>query len=107
MVSIDNHELSTYLQQYPDHWIGLSDTDNEGSFAWVNGNGLEFGSTFNEDPWAAGEPNVRFVFCIENIFNSFFIWKYNKHMLYLHIVYAKYSFKRILRILIMEKTVFI
>ena len=68
MVSIDNHELSTYLQQYPDHWIGLSDTDNEGSFAWVNGNGLEFGSTFNEDPWAAGEPNVRFVFCIENIF---------------------------------------
>jgi hypothetical protein len=57
LVSIDNSDLATFMKQHVDHWIGLSDIDAEGTYVWANGNSLEFGSAFGEEPWSSGEPN--------------------------------------------------
>ena len=50
------------MKKHPDHWIGLTDYEIEGSFNWVHGKALEFGSNFEDDPWASNEPNVRIVY---------------------------------------------
>lgn len=57
LVSIDNSDLAAFIKQHVDHWIGLSDLDDEGTYKWVNGNSLDFASALGEDPWNSGEPN--------------------------------------------------
>ena len=64
LVSIDNSDLATFMKQHVDHWIGLSDIAAEGTYVWADGNSLEFGSAFGEEPWSSGEPNVRNFFAL-------------------------------------------
>ncbi len=73
LVSIDNSDLAAFIKQHVDHWIGLSDIDEEGTFVWANGNSLEFASALGEDPWNSGEPNVRYSF---NLVLDFYVLKY-------------------------------
>ena len=59
LVIMDNSELWMYLRKCRDCWIGLSDEGSDGTFKWVNGDSLKFGSVYGQDPWHSGEPNVR------------------------------------------------
>ena len=65
LVVIDDPILAEYFVQKVDHWIGLSDLDNEGTYTWVNGNGLGFAGTPGEAPWGFGEPNVRILYKLQ------------------------------------------
>ena len=69
LVSIDNSDLAAFIKQHVDHWIGLSDLNDEGTYVWANGNSLDFGSALGEDPWNSGEPNVRYSFILASNFN--------------------------------------
>ena len=85
---VDNAELATYFAQKVDSWIGLNDLETEGTYTWVNGAGLEFGSTFGEDPWGQREPNVRTCLYIHHWLTSLIIllssWTFLEIILYLY-----------------------
>ena len=65
LVSIASADLATFLRTESksrggDHWIGLNDMEEEGTFEWANGMSMEF--ALGEEPWNSGEPNVRYFF---------------------------------------------
>ena len=60
LVSVMSTDLATFLKPHVDHWIGLSDIDNEGAYVWVNGHPSEW--LLGYEPWNSGEPNVRYCF---------------------------------------------
>ncbi len=53
LVTIETEDENAFLAESgnPTSWIGLSDTDTEGTFLWVNGKSATI------SPWNEGEPN--------------------------------------------------
>lgn len=52
--SSDEQKIVIELLEYgskPQYWIGGTDKDSEGTWKWVNGNGISYSN------WASGEPN--------------------------------------------------
>ncbi|XP_077861537.1 salivary C-type lectin 2-like [Saccoglossus kowalevskii] len=65
LAKLDTETSNTYVANYIKYnnlddevkggfWIGLNDIDNEGTFGWLDGSGLEAGVYNN---WGGGEPN--------------------------------------------------
>ena len=66
LATIHGNEENTALRSqakfiYGAFWIGFNDKALEGSFKWAGGSNTTYGTDYNGDYWASGNPsNVRF-----------------------------------------------
>ncbi|CAK6969799.1 CD209 antigen-like protein E [Scomber scombrus] len=69
LVIVNSKEEQAFISSYPQHWIGLNDREDEGTWKWVDGSVLN-STVF----WRKGEPSGRVKDCVGTLYRELSNW---------------------------------